>query len=208
MSPSSDKCPRCRDTGWVYPSADRAGVVRCECLKERIRASKIAAIPAQFTNATFGNYLPVDQSQANALNAVSGEPGRSFFLYGTYRRGKTHLAVAQYRTLIEAGGNALFVSMSSLLAELRAAEVHDQTSAVIQRVRHSDEFHLFIDDVDKFKPTEFKSEVLFDLFDTLYKRKLSLTITSNLGLEALSGVGRLDGAILRRIDDVCLPVEV
>ena len=37
-------------------------------------------------------------------------------------------------------------------------------------------------DIDKLKPTDFKTEVLFELVDTLYRRKHGLTVTGNYSL--------------------------
>jgi hypothetical protein len=43
--------------------------------------------------------------------------------------------------------------------------------------------HLFIDDIDKAPArTGFRVEMLFDLFDTIKRRQLGLTVTSNLPL--------------------------
>lgn len=98
--------------------------------------------------------------------------------------------------------------MGELLSELTAATVRDETSLVVQSVRHADSFHLFIDDLDKFKSTEFKHEVLFELFDLLYRRKLGVTVTSNYGLRFLVETERVHPAIVRRIDDMCEVVRV
>ena len=57
-------------------------------------------------------------------------------------------------------------------------------------------------------PTEFKAESLFDLFDTISRRCLGLTVTSNYSLEELGRGGLLHPAIVRRIDDLCVSVEV
>lgn len=199
----------CGGTGWVSVVANgHAGVQQCTCLKQRIRESRIAALPIRFRNTTFANYVPIDTAEELALEGVKKHSGGSLFLWGDYGRGKTHLAAAQYRALVEAGQSCLFRSMGELIAELRAADVRDETSIVLQRVRYSDSFHLFIDDIDKFKQTDFKQEVLFDLFDTLYRRKLSVTITSNFNLAGLIEFERIHPAVIRRIDEMCHVVNV
>ena len=98
----------------------------------------------------------------------------------------------------------MFRSVGELLSELRRCETDfDYFSIVRHRVRYADQFHLFVDDIDKFKATEFKFEILFDLFDTLYKRNLGVTVTSNYSMSQLANSDRLDPAIVRRIDDMC-----
>jgi hypothetical protein len=69
-------------------------------------------------------------------------------------------------------------------------------------------YHLFWDDIDKLKPTDFKSEVLFDLVDSLYRRRHGLTFTGNFYLRDLVEHERMHPAIVRRLDDMCKLVEV
>jgi DNA replication protein DnaC len=170
---------------------------------------RLAEISERFRESSFANYVPIDHQQELALNVVAGEFAKSFFLHGDYARGKTHLATAQYRQLVHIERPCLMFTMAELIAELRKAEMDfNYYSIVRHRVRYEEQFHLFIDDIDKFKPTDFKSEVLFDLIDTIYKRKLGLTITSNCSLKDLAYDGIVHPSIVRRIDDICLAVEV
>ena len=56
--------------------------------------------------------------------------------------------------------------------------------------------------------TDFKTEVLFDLVDTLYRQKHGLTVTGNYSMRALVDRERMNPAIDRRLDDMCRVVEV
>jgi len=150
----------------------------------------------------------VDDVQVQALERIHANPGRGLYLFGQYGRGKTHLAVAQYKSLLDAGQSCLWRSMAELMAELRDAEVKDRHSPVLDRARYADSFHLFLDDIDKFKATEFKGEALFDLFDTLYRRSLAVTVTTNWSLQVLADGDKVHPAIVRRLDDMCLAVQV
>jgi DNA replication protein DnaC len=69
-------------------------------------------------------------------------------------------------------------------------------------------YHLFWDDIDKIKPTEFKAEVLFELVDSLYRRKHGLTITANYSLHDLVARDRMHQAIVRRLDDMCKVIQL
>src|SRR5262249_23470656 len=154
-------------------------------------------------------YVPMDPQQERALDRIRTNLDGSFFLFGDYARGKTHLATAQYQSLVTADQSCLFRSMGELISELRRSEIdEDYFSVLRQRVRYAERLHLFIDDIDKFKGTDFKTEVLFDLFDTLYRRKLALTVTSNHSLSELANSDNINPAIVRRIDDMCQAVEV
>jgi DNA replication protein DnaC len=209
-SPSSPSCEVCRGSGYIklaIPGGNGSSVARCECQKQKVIQSKLEAIPNRFRDASFANYVPTDSAQEIALNKISSEFTGSYFIHGEYSRGKTHLATAQYRHIVMIERNCMFMTMAELMSELRKAEMDpDYFSTLRHRVRHSESFHLFIDDVDKFKVTDFKFEVLFDLFDTIYRRNLGLTMTSNFSLRELRD--QLDGSILRRIDDICTVIEL
>ena len=66
--------------------------------------------------------------------------------------------------------------------------------------------HLFWDDADKFKLTEFKAEAIYTLIDNLYRRQVGLTVTSNLSLNDLTD--KVGPAVVRRIDDMCEVLEL
>ena len=133
----------------------------------------------------------------------------SYFLFGPYGNGKTHLASAQYRTLVEREHDAGWMSMADLLAELRRAELDaDYFSVVRDRIQHVQNFHLHLDDVDKHRPSDFRFEALFGLFDQIYSRDVGLTVTSNYNLEDLVEFEKLHPAIVRRIEDMCVSLEV
>ncbi len=69
-------------------------------------------------------------------------------------------------------------------------------------------YHLFWDDIDKLKMTDFKTEVLFDLVDSLYRQKHGLTVTSNYSMRDLVEHERMHPAIVRRLDDMCRVIEI
>ncbi len=89
---------------------------------------------------------------------------------------------------------------------MTAAELDEGPSPPLGAPGSSRPLHLFWDDADKLKPTEFKYGVLFDLVDRIYRNEHSLTITSNLDIEKLEDV--LTPAMVRRIDDICIDVEI
>ncbi len=95
------------------------------------------------------------------------------------------------------------------MEELRRAEFDDDfISPVFAAASGSAPYHLFWDDIDKLKPTDFKTEVLFDLVDSLYRQNHGLTITSNYSMQNLISSERLHPAIVRRIDDMCRLIEL
>ena len=215
--PASD-CSLCGDTGYVYVTEARknealgsfkgCGVRRCECRRKRIIDAKTAAIPERFRNAVFDSTVAMDHKQSQAQIQMASDFTQSYFLWGAYGRGKTYLATAQYRKLIEIEKPCMFFTVIELMEEFRKAEMEwDYFCEVRQRVRNESEFHLFIDDFDKFKSNEFRGNALLDLINTLHRRKLGLTVTTNYNLSELEQRG-IDGAIIRRLDDICKVIEV
>ncbi len=56
--------------------------------------------------------------------------------------------------------------------------------------------------------TDFKTGVLFDLVDSLYRLKHGLTVTVDHSMRDLIEHERMHPAIVRRLDDMCRVVEV
>jgi len=138
------------------------------------------------------------------------DPGDSWYLSGAYGNGKTHLLYAQYRELVTAGQARCHVRTTrELVEELRRAEFdEDFVSPVIAAASRRASYHLFWDDIDKLKLTDFKTEVLFDLVDSLYRQKHGLTVTGNYSMRDLVEHERMHPAIVRRLDDMCRVIEV
>ena len=179
-------CSRCSGTGWRRVDGEEfSGLRRCECVRARIQAERLSAIPELFRTSTFDSYTPHNPRQERALALMRGDPGGSWYLTGPYGNGKTHLLYAQYREVVLAGKIRCHVRTTrELVEELRRPELDEGfISPVIESASGPEPYHLFWDDIDKLKLTEFKTEVLFDLVDTLYrefsarmrkKRKLTL----------------------------------
>ena len=177
-------------------------------MKEKIRAARLVEIPERFRESSFESYRPKNRNQEWALAQMRENTGGSFYLNGSYGSGKTHLLYAQYRQMVLAGKMRCHLRTTrELVEELRRSEFDDGfISPVISAAAKSDPYHLFWDDIDKLKPTEFKTEVLFDLVDSLYRQNHGLTVTSNYSMRDLVERERLHPAIVRRLDDMCTEV--
>jgi DNA replication protein DnaC len=138
------------------------------------------------------------------------DAGGSWYLTGSYGSGKTHLLYGQYRELVLAGKTRCHVRTTrDLIEELRRAEFdEDFVSPVLTAASRTESYHLFWDDIDKLKPTDFKTEVLFDLVDSIYRQNHGLTVTSNYSMRDLIEQERMHPAIVRRLDDICRVFEL
>jgi DNA replication protein DnaC len=211
-SPASESvCSLCGGTGWQRAgSEDSIGYRRCECVKARLIAGRLAVIPARFQGATFESYHPRNPQQERAVALMRGLPEESWYLTGHYGSGKTHLFYAQFREMAVAGKTRFHVRTTrELVEELKKAELDSGfVSPVMKEAYSSAPYHLFWDDIDKLKPTDFKTEVLFELVDALYRQKHGLTVTANYSLHDLVERERLHPAIVRRLDDMCRVIQV
>jgi len=159
--------------------------------------------------ATFEHYRPQNSRQEKAHNLLREEPEGSFFLHGPYDSGKTHLLHAQYRTLVLAGVACNVRTTVDLLNEMQRMEFdQDFVSPVFNQARTRGRYHLFWDDADKIKVTDFRAQALHELIDMMYRRCLSLTITSNFSLKELGELEKLPPSVIRRIDAMCRVLEV
>ena len=206
-----NECPHCRDSGWRQVDLPgRAGMKQCECVAEKARAHYLALIPERFKDSTFESFRPRDPKQQRALSLMLGDLGGSWYLTGAYGKGKTHLLYAQYREIVISGKVRCHVRTTrELVEELRRAEFdEDFVSPVLAAASKQAPYHLFWDDIDKLKMTDFKTEVLFDLVDSLYRQKHGLTVTGNYSMGDLVEHERMHPAIVRRLDDMCRVIEV
>jgi DNA replication protein DnaC len=185
---------------------------QCECVAEKARAHYLALIPERFKDSSLESFKPRDPKQERALSVMRKDPGGSFYLTGAYGNGKTHLLYAQYREIAisRKGKTRCHVRTTrELVEELRRAEFdEDFVSPVLAAASKPAPYHLFWDDIDKLKVTDFKTEVLFDLVDSLYRQKHGLTVTGNYSMRDLVEQERMHPAIVRRLDDMCRVVEV
>ena len=144
-----------------------------------------------------------------------GKIWESYFFEGPYGSGKTHLLYSQYRA-VALGEEFLenldlytvFRTTHELLDEFQQHELGKKEMRLLQALsgENASWLHLFWDDADKFKVTDFKLEMLFHLIDMIYKHNANLSITSNLNLIELQE--KLSPAICRRIDDICEKVKL
>ncbi len=98
------ECATCGGSGWIrVEGGDSPRYRHCECIKARIIHERLSETPQRFRQATFENYRPRSPGQGRALSFMRENPEVSYFLWGPYDSGKTHLLHAQYRQMALAG---------------------------------------------------------------------------------------------------------
>lgn len=209
-------CDLCSDTGMEYIATK--GVRVCGCRLTRIRESKLAAIPPKFAGVTLDNIQPrtdLHSKQAEIVEQIKADPNKSYFFGGKFGTGKSVFMWTLYRHAVDTNRPKIVCcTLAELLNEFRAfiqASVNRETP-VIPRLNAADlrqnhtRYAIFLDDIDKAKPTEYAAEQLFEIVNVIYEYQHQLVVTTNLSVGGLldhfdRADDRFGGAIVRRILD-------
>jgi DNA replication protein DnaC len=126
----------------------------------------------------FGKAPSINAAQVTALaeNTHWVSQAQNLIIFGPSGVGKTHLAAAIGRRLIEQGMRVLFIKTTALVHKLQLANNQHRLSDALAQLA---KFQLLIlDDIGYVKKSEAETSVLFELIADRYETK-SLVITSN-----------------------------
>ena len=144
------------------------------------RAIKDAQLPLAKTLANFDfsrcpTLKPATLSQL-AQDRSWLARGENLLLFGPSGVGKTHLATAIGRSLVELGARVRFLSATALVQLLQGAKANLQLQAALLKLDKYD--LLILDDLSYVKKSDAETSVLFELIAHRYELK-SLMITAN-----------------------------
>jgi DNA replication protein DnaC len=189
-------CPLCDDTGWkpVEEQGVRR-VVRCECWREQVGQTRLADsnIPKRYQHCTLANFRAYNESLQHALEAATllterfptastrEQLGRGLFLDGAPGVGKTHLAVAVLKAIVEkSAARALFYDTRDLLRVIRSTydpSIRTTELEVLRPVMTAD--LLVLDDLGAEKTSEWVEETMNLIVNTRYNERRVTIFTSN-----------------------------
>ena len=189
-------CPFCEDTGWKPVEVNGVRrVVRCDCWRERVGQHRLvgANIPKRYQHCTLDNFLVYNESLQRALDAarrLTGrfptansreQLGRGVFFDGLPGVGKTHLAVAVLKEIVQASGaRALFYDTRDLLRVIRSTydpSIRTTELEVLRPVMVAD--LLVLDDLGAEKTSEWVDETMNLIVNTRYNERRLTIFTSN-----------------------------
>ena len=205
--PANKDCPNCGGTGWKEVVRDGvAAVARCECVKppaaeERIQES---GIPPRFQMAGFDNFSagrrqdnPIEHDHlTNAMGAArsfaadylpNNDQGRQgLLIQGPTGVGKTHLAVAVLRELIQRGFEGFFFDYQQWLKQMRGAydaAAGDEHRVVSEKAQEADV--VLFDDLGSERYSEWVEDTITSLINYRYNAGKAIIATTNLPIPQL-----------------------
>lgn len=186
-------CPLCDDTGWrsiESPGGSEARrVVRCECWRENLSQQRLvdANIPRRYQHCTIANFTAYNESleraAAKAARIAETFPAvtQGLFLEGQPGVGKTHLAVAVLKQVVQtAGARGLFYDTRDLLRVIRSTydpSIRTTELEILRPVMTAD--LLVLDDLGAEKTSEWVDETMNLIVNTRYNERRVTIFTSN-----------------------------
>jgi len=198
-----ESCPTCEGTGWerVFENGFEK-VKRCQCYYEARRKRLVlsARIPRRYSHCTLDQFKvgEIDSKSASdgkqVSTAIAKDAAECFIrqyphqiqqkgilFMGKCGVGKTHLAVAIIRELIEKKGVAcIFYDFRDLLKEIQASyDPQSQISelSVLEPVLSTEV--LLLDELGASKVTDWMRDTLTYILNTRYNENMTTLITSN-----------------------------
>jgi DNA replication protein DnaC len=188
--PLNPQCPFCDDTGWKPIDHDGVRrVVRCECWRETVSRHRLDAanIPRRYQHCTIDNFTAYNESleraadRARALVSAFPAIGRGLFFEGQPGVGKTHLAVAILKEVVQTtGASGLFYDTRDLLRIIRStynASIQTTELDILRPVMTAD--LLVLDDLGAEKTSEWVEETMNLIVNTRYNERRPTLFTSN-----------------------------
>jgi DNA replication protein DnaC len=217
-------CPLCDDTGWKPVEVDGVRrVVRCDCWREQIGQRRLADsnIPKRYQHCSLGNFAAYNESLEQAVlkarRVAESFPvsTRGLLLEGQPGVGKTHVAVAVLKQVIQtSGARGLFYDTRDLLRVIRSTydpSIRTTELEILWPVMKAD--LLVLDDLGAEKTSEWVEETMNLIVNTRYNEKRLTIFTSNYqdipdDTEPNSLLFRIGYRMRSRLHEMCEFVEM
>ncbi len=164
---------------------------RCKC---QIPALVARQVPPLYRNARLADFK--DNTIRRLMEFLSNPDSPGLFISGPTGVGKTYLAAAITRELIESGHETLFLEVPRLYSELRDCMNHGESeeSLIAQYVNVR---WLVLDDFGAGALTDFERRYALDLLNRRGNAKRRTILTTNLKLQEIAE--KLDERIASRL---------
>src|SRR5438128_2366564 len=185
-------CPHCGDTGWELIEGNVVKPCRCKTEARTDTLISQARIPKRFEHCSLDNFEPVwaggstnievRRALAHTKRFVEEYPlvEVGLLYLGRCGVGKTHLAVAALRELINKGIQGLFYDFRDLLKEIQDSYNPNTRMSELKILAPVFEAEvLVLDELGASKPTAWVQETITHIINKRYNDKKITIFTSN-----------------------------
>src|SRR5215210_8002202 len=183
-------CELCDDTRWKPVDVDGVRrVVRCDCWRDNVGHQRLAGanIPKRYQHCTIANFSTYNESlqraaeQARRIADAFPAVTKGLFFEGQPGVGKTHLAVAVLKQVVQTtGARGLFYDTRDLLRIIRSTydpSIRTTELEILRPVMTAE--LLILDDLGAEKTSEWVEETMNLIVNTRYNERRLTVFTSN-----------------------------
>lgn len=152
-------------------------------------------IPKRYEKAKWDDIPNIIRDRVSATQLEKG-----FYIYGPVGSGKTHVAYALYKRIVETKRSVWFWNVTDLIHELKL-DIDRREKLYIGEGILGFEGILILDDIGAERPTEWVAETLYLIVNKRYNAMLPTIFTSNLPVSDLGD--KIGDRIASRIVEMC-----
>ncbi len=186
-------CPECENERLVSERDRKKSDEESAQINRKLLARREATIPERYANATLDAFKVESDSQYGAhyiakyyCDNFHSKPVWNLIFYGFVGTGKTLLAAAIANTLLDKGYSVKFSSVLKITAELKGSYNEESPTTHNEIIEKNAGFDLLIlDEVGVQNNTTWELNVLYELINRRYEKKLPTLVVSNIDANEL-----------------------